>query len=38
MNMNRNIKLENNGTELYSGLYSNAYKDDKYASLSEAFK
>lgn len=33
----RNTKLENNGSELYNGLYSNI-KDDKYASLDEAFK
>jgi curved DNA-binding protein CbpA len=32
----RNIKVENNGSELYNGLYANI-KDDKYASLEEAF-
>lgn len=32
----RNVKLENNGSELYNSLYSNI-KDDKYASFEEAF-
>jgi curved DNA-binding protein CbpA len=37
MNTNRNIKLENNGTELYNSLHSNTYDDEKYASFDQAF-
>jgi len=33
----RNMKLENNGSELYDSLYSNI-NNDKYASLDEAYK
>ena len=36
MNINRNVKIEN-GTELYNGLHSNTYDDEKYALFDQAF-